>query len=401
MSPEKTKTKKANPAKKTGRKKPTKRPRAKAREVLVTGYPGFIGKRLVRKLLQTEPESTFYLLVQEKFVEDAKRYVRSFRSKNLERVHILTGDIADMHLGLSAAELKQLTRGVTDIYHLAAISYLGAPERMMKRVNVGGTQNLLEIALDTRKLKRFNHVSTSYVSGNREGVITEDELECEQGFRNPYEETKFLGDQRGRAAMDQLPITITRPSIVIGDSKTGEIGRFDGPYYLAILLASSPAAMSLVFPGDGGAPLNMVPVDYAVDAIVYLSKQAEAEGMTFQLVDPNALSVKRVYQLIGERAGIPTGRIRFGSGLTRTLLGGLSAALQRIPGLEQASRAPRQAIDLVNTMAIYNDTNTQCLLKNSGIECPPFEDYVDNLFTYVRDKLIQKRKREMDEDPLA
>ncbi len=401
MSPKKTKTKKTKPEKKASGKKPTKRSRKKAREVLVTGYPGFIGKRLVRKLLQTEPESNFYLLVQEKFVEDAKRYVRSFRSKNLEKVNILTGDIADMHLGLSASELKRLTRGVTDIYHLAAISYLGAPERMMKRVNVDGTQNLLEVALDTRKLKRFNHVSTSYVSGDREGVITEDELECEQGFRNPYEKTKFLGEQRVRAAMDKLPITITRPSIVIGDSKTGEIGRFDGPYYLAILLASSPAAMSLVFPGDGGAPLNMVPVDYAVDAIVHLSEHKEAEGLTFQLVDPNALSVKRVYQLIGERAGIPTGRIRFGSGLTRALLGGLSSALQLVPGLEQASRAPRQAIDLVNTMAIYNDTNTQRLLKHSGIECPPFEDYVDNLFAYVRNKLTQKRKREMDEDPLA
>ncbi|MBN2493880.1 MAG: SDR family oxidoreductase [Deltaproteobacteria bacterium] len=375
--------------------------RSRRRQVLVTGYPGFIGKQLVRKLLKTEPESDFTLLVQERFVDSAQRYVRASRRKNLERVHILSGDIADMHLGLSASELKNLTRKLTDIYHLAAISYLGAPEELMRRVNIQGTINLLEVAEQSRKLRRFNHVSTCYVSGDREGVITEEELDCGQGFRNPYEMTKHEAEIRVRRAMDSLPISVYRPSIVVGDSRTGEIGRFDGPYYLGMLMAATPLSMPLPLPGEGGAPLNMVPVDYVVDAISWLSMQPDAQGVTFHVVDPNPLSVRGVYTLIAERLGVEASRIRMGTGLTRSVLSGLSSALQMIPGLEKISRFPRQAIDLVNTISIYNNPNTTNALKGSRIECPPFESYVDKLIAYVKSTYASQRSRDADEDPLA
>ncbi len=372
------------------------------RTVLVTGYPGFIGKRLVRTLLTSEPNSTFYLLVQEKFVEDAKRYVKAVRKKNTGKVHLLTGDIADMHLGLAADELKKLTRDLTDIYHLAAISYLGVPDDLMWQVNVQGTVNLLELAEEARKLRRFNHVSTAFVSGDREGVITEEELDCGQGFRNLYERTKYEAEKKVRAAMGRLPITVYRPSIVVGDSKTGEIGRFDGPYYLGILLVSSPLSVPLPLPGDGGAPMNMIPVDYAVDAILQLSQQPEAEGLTFHIVDPNPMSARSAYQLIARCAGLQANKISLATGLPRSLLSGLTKLFLSVPGLEKISRAPRQAIDYVSSMAIYNSTNTMRQLKGSGLECPPFEAYADNLVAYVRSYYEDRRKkREAEDDPLA
>ncbi len=375
---------------------------SRRRKILVTGYPGFIGKRLVRSLLRVEPESEFYLLVQDKFVEDARGYVRASRRKNLSKVHILAGDIADMHLGLAADELQSLTRRLTDIYHLAAISYLGVEDEMMWQVNVQGTVNLLELAEEARNLKRFNYVSTCFVAGDREGVITEEELDCGQGFRSLYERTKFEAEKKVRQAMARLPISVFRPSIVVGDSKTGEIGRFDGPYYLGILLVSSPLSVPLPLPGNGGAPLNMIPVDYAVDAIILLSQHPDAVGMTFQLVDPNPMSARAAYELIARCAGMQPNRISLATGLPRSLLSGLTKLVLSIPGLEKISRAPRQAIDYVSTMAIYNSTNTMRLLRDCGIECPPFESYADNLVAYVREYYEdRRRRREVDEDPLA
>jgi len=369
------------------------RKRRGARHVLVTGYPGFIGKRLVKKLLKTEPQSTYYLLVQEKFAKDAKKYIRSLRKSKLDKVKILTGDIANMHLGLSSDEIKKLTSKITDIYHLAAISYLGIPASTMKRVNVQGTVNLLEVAEESRHLKRFNHVSTCYVSGDREGVICEEELDEGQSFRNNYEATKFEAEKKALKAMSSLPISIYRPSIVVGDSKTGEIGRFDGPYYLGILLASSPVSTPLPLPGRGDAPLNMVPADYVVDTIYDLSLNPEAANRTFHIVDPNPLSARKVYELVAARSGKKPPRLRLSAGLTKTLL--------KIPGLEKVSRAHRQAIDYVNTMAIYNNSNTEMFLRGSGIHCPPFESYIDKLMAYVRSTYKTRKKEEESYDPLA
>ena len=135
--------------------------------------------------------------------------------------------------------------------------------------------------------------------------------------------------------MDSLPISIFRPAIVVGDSKTGEIGRFDGPYYLGMLIASSPVSVPLPLPGKGEAPLDMVPVDYVTDAVYHLSLHPEAVNHTFHIVDPNPLSARKAYELIAAHAGKRPPRIRLSAGLAKTLL--------KIPGLEKVSRAQRQA----------------------------------------------------------
>ena len=199
---------------------------------------------------------------------------------------------------------------------------------------------------------------------------------------------------RVRKAKERLPISVYRPSIVVGDSKTGEISRFDGPYFMGLLLASSPVSVPLPLPGKGIGPLNMVPVDYVVDAIYHLSLHPRAEGRTFHLVDPNPLSARKVYELIAARAGRKPPRISVSAGLAKTLL--------RIPGLEKVSRAHRQAIDYVNTLAIYNNDNTEKLLWGSPIVCPPFESYLDNLMEYVRaTNKARKQKEDLADDPLA
>lgn len=387
------------PRRPAARRRAQVRPQSPRRSILVTGFPGFIGRRLVARLLSDEPESRMVLLVHERSVDAAQSALTELPPAQAKRASILVGDVTAMHLGLTADEVRMLVREVTDIYHLAAISALGAPEELLYRVNVVGTVNALELASLAERLTRFNHVSSCFVSGDREGVVAEDELEAGQGFQNPYQRTKYEAERKARAAMDRLPVSIYRPAIVVGDSQTGEVSRFDGPYYLGILLLSSPVAVPLPLPDRGGAPFNIIPVDYAVAAIAALSRHPEAVSKTFHLVDPNPKSVRVAYELIARAAGIAPGKISVGT-LPRSLFAGLNRLLGFLPGLEHLNRA-RQAIGAIDTMTVYTSPNTRALLAGSGIECPPFETYVENLVAYVRAHYNEQRRREIEEDPLV
>jgi thioester reductase-like protein len=246
----------------------------------------------------------------------------------------------------------------------------------MQAVNVEGTRNVLEFARDCQALSRFNHVSTSVVSGTREGVIAEDELDEGQAFRSPYERTKFEAELLVEAAKASLPVSIYRPGIVVGDSRTGEIDRFDGPYYLGILLVTSPLAMPLPLPGSAVAPLNVVPVNYVVDAMLHIAYDPRGVGRTFHLVDPNPLAARRVYEEIAKRTGKRLPPIRLSYKLADTLL--------KVPLVERLVREERAAIASVNHLAIYHSHNAQELLDGTGIRCPQLTTYLDRLVEYVK-----------------
>lgn len=358
----------------------------------VTGFPGFIGKRLVEHLARKCPEGTIYLLVQPKFLEDARRYVKTLSTG--ATIEILQGDIVDMHLGLSGPEYGRLCDEVTDIFHLAAIYYLGVPKEVARKVNVEGTRNVIELAKDCKQLARLCHFSTAYVSGDRVGVIAEDELDEGQGFRNIYEETKFQAEKLMRRAMKEVPIVILRPSIVVGDSRTGEIDKFDGPYYLGIILVMSPLTMPMPLPGNGIAPLNAVPVDFVVEAAYQLSRDPRAPGRTFHLVDPNPMSSRRVYELIAQKAQKKLPRVAFPARVADALL--------RLPIIENVARPQRAAISYVNHLAIYNCHHTLELLDGTGIRCPPLVSYLDKLVGFVRAEYKKRREAASAqvEDPL-
>jgi thioester reductase-like protein len=260
-------------------------------------------------------------------------------------------------------------------------------------VNVEGTRNVIELARDSKHLRRLNHFSTCYVSGTREGVIAEDELDLGQSFRNAYEETKFKAEKLVRKAAESLPVTIYRPSSVVGDSQTGEIDRFEGPYYLGILLVTSPLAVPLPLPGNGVAPLNVVPVDFVAEATWTLSRDPRAVGKTLHLVDPNPMSARRVYELIAEKANRKLPRF--------TLSAKAADVMLRLPLLEKVARPQRAAISYVNHLAIYNSHNTLELLEGTGIHCPPLSTYLDRLVDYVRNYYKRRKEERAEvEDPL-
>ncbi|WP_199728769.1 SDR family oxidoreductase [Corallococcus sp. CA053C] len=355
----------------------------------ITGYPGFIGKRLVEHIAREDPKGHIYALVQPKAFKEAQTLAAKVQGAKVE---LLTGDAVDMHLGLSGAEYQRLCERVTDIFHLAAVSQLGVPKETAWRVNVDGTRNLLELARDCEHLSRFSHFSTCYVSGDRVGVIAEDELDRGQGFRNAYEETKFQAERLVQRAAATLPVTIFRPSSVVGDSRTGEIDRFEGPYYLGILLVTSPLVVPLPLPGNGVAPLNVVPVDFVVEAVWRLSRDERAKGRTFHLVDPNPMSARRVYELIAEKSNKRLPRFNLSARAADVML--------RLPLLEKLARPQRAAISYVNHLAIYNCHNTLELLDGTGVRCPPLSSYLDQLVAYVREQYKLRREGAEVEDPL-
>jgi thioester reductase-like protein len=361
--------------------------------IFITGYPGFIGKRLVRHLAKVAPDRRLVLLVQSRFLKEATQYASRLGPA---RIDILSGDIVDIHLGLSGPEYESLCEEVTHIFHLAAISYLGMPRETAHEVNVHGTRHVLELARDAKHLERLIHFSTSYVSGDRVGVIAEDELDCGQGFRNPYEETKFLAEKLVQRAKETLPITIIRPATVVGDSKTGEIDRFDGPYYLGMLLVLSPLVLPLPLPGNGVAPLNVVPVDFVVAATWSLAKNPAARGKTVHLVDPNPMSARRVYELIAARSNRKLPRFNVSARAADLML--------RLPGLEKLLRPQRAAITYVNHLALYNCHSALELLDGTGVRCPPLNTYLDTLVDYAmtvwKDKQLKTSASLEPDDPL-
>src|SRR5881275_1728208 len=244
--------------------------------ILFTGFPGFIGTRVVRSLVRADPELRVAALVEPRFADRARDVAQRIDG---ERVEVLEGDISERGLGLADDQLERLRAEVTIAYHLAAIYDLAVPLDTAQRVNVDGTGNVLDVCADCERLERLNYVSTAYVAGDRTGVVYEHELVFGQGFKNHYESTKFQAEVWVRELMDRVPTTILRPAIVVGDSRTGETQKFDGPYFILRVISES-ARHGRPIPNFGRsiAPFNVVPVDFVVEAIAASASDPAAAG---------------------------------------------------------------------------------------------------------------------------
>jgi thioester reductase-like protein len=361
-----------------------------AREsVLVTGFPAFTARRMVKKILRADDTARVFLLVRDEFTRQAREMIDSLSAQQTGRVDTVVGDVCDMDLGLAGDEYKTLADEVTTIQHLAGIYYTGVDERTARRVNVEGTRGVIELAAETKRLRRLCHWSTAAVSGKRKGVILEEELDEGQSFHNFWEATKFEAEKLVRAAQRKLPITILRPGLIVGDSSSGEIDKFDGPYYLMVLIANNVLHLRLPLPGRGAAPLNVVPIDFVIDAAHALSIDERAAGGTFHLTDPNPLSARKVYELVAEHSETRAPKGFFPAGIARTLL--------RTPGIDRLARKPLALLDSLDQYTFYNSRNTSSLLADQGIACPPFDSYVDRLVRYVRNVHAARRQQLDDE----
>jgi dephospho-CoA kinase len=359
---------------------------------LVTGFPAFTAKRMIAKLLASEPETKLFVLARDKFAQDAAALLAELGAG--ARAEVLVGDICDMDLGLASHEYRALSKQLTWIHHLAGIYFMGIDDATARRVNVGGTRTVIELARDAARLERVVHWSTAMVSGNRHGTIYEEDLEAGQKFHNAYERTKFEAEQIVRNAMRQLPITVIRPAMVVGDSRTGIIDKLDGPYYLMTLIATNASGLRLPLLGRGDAPLHLVPIDYVIDAGWQVARSAGAAGKTFHLVDPNPLTARAVFEGVAEHAhtAVPRGSI------PRPL----ARAVLRTPGLARLGRGPLAFLDMLDHAVHFDQTNTANALAGTTLRCPPLADYLPVLVKHVLEVTRGVAPLEHDEavDPL-
>jgi thioester reductase-like protein len=340
---------------------------------LVTGFPGFIGRRLVRALLDRDDAERVVALVEPRMVDLAREV-----AAGEPRVEILAGDISERRLGLADTDWARLAGEITHVFHLAAIYNLAVPEEVAQRVNVDGTGNVLELCAACSKLERLAYVSTAYVAGLRTGVVYEHELTMGQDFKNHYESTKFQAEVWVRHWMDRVPTTILRPAIVVGDSRTGETEKFDGPYYLLRTISRFHRLGQPVMQiGSSQASFNVVPVDYVVAAIAAAAFSAETRNETLHLVDPEPLNSGELMRVLAEAYGAkpPRGKV------PPKLIEG-SLRVSRVQ--DMLGGTPRESVAYLNHRVTFDTRRAVDLLSPIGLRPPNFREYVDAMVGYFK-----------------
>lgn len=347
---------------------------------LLTGFPGFLGSELVRRILARDRATRVACLVQAKFAGLAGERANAIESERKEfagRIRLVEGDITRPDLGLDDA--ARLARDVTQVFHLAAVYDLTVPRAVGMKVNVDGTRHVLDFAERAGKLERFQYVSTCYVSGRWPGIFRESDLEKGQRFNNFYEETKYLAEievrRRGEAG---LPYTTYRPGIVVGDSRSGETQKYDGPYFITRWLLKQPSVAVLPVPlGAGDYRVNLVPRDFVIGAIDALAAWPGAKNVTYQLADPDPPTIDETITLMGEATGRAIVR-------TPLPLKVAKAAIDWVPGVERLMGIPSNAIDYFAHPTFYDTTNATRDLAQLGIRCPRLADFFHHLVDFQR-----------------
>ncbi len=348
--------------------------------VFFTGFPGFLGAALLPRLLSRSPGTRAVCVVQSKFAGLARARAAELEAAHPQlagRIHMVEGDITQPGLGLrDAAELK---RNIVAIYHLAAVYDLSVARVVAMRVNVEGTRHMIDLACQCPSLERFQYVSTCYVSGTHAGAFSEEDLDLGQRFHNFYEETKFLAEVEVRKSMrDGLPATIYRPAIVVGDSASGATQKYDGPYAVIRFLLKQPRIAVLPMVGKPErSEANVVPRDFVLDAITFLSGCPDSRGQVYQLADPAALTVDEMVREIGRAAGRKILRVP-------VPLRAAKFSLAHVPGVRRLVEIPADMLDYFVHPGHYVTERTQEALKPAGIRCPRFPEYVDRLVAFVR-----------------
>ncbi|QQR90359.1 MAG: SDR family oxidoreductase [Myxococcales bacterium] len=341
----------------------------------VTGYPEHLLARKVLRQLLLDEQQRVACLVEERFLEQAKSDLSKIGT-GADRVEIILGDPVAMDFSLSGAAYLSLARRTRVLHHCANCSYLGASRRDAKLGTLTAAREMLEFAEAAPQLMRCVYWSTALVSGQRLGVIREDELEDDAGFRNPIEEMHFRAERLMHNAMHELPIVVLRPTILTCDSTTGEMDLNQGFLLLVRLLLNAPAEFRIPLPALGDTTLDLVPVDYAAKAGCFIAKQDMAIGKAFHLCDPNALPATEVFALLSEATGH---RIA-----TESFAGDLLGALLKFPGMQRLAPVPRSFLQQALTEVKYDSRRADSLLEASGMHCPSFRDYVMQLVDFVK-----------------
>ena len=358
---------------------------------VVTGGTGFIGRRVVSKLLETRPDDEVGVLVRRASLSRFERLASDWG----ERAKPVVGDLTEPELGLSRDAVTELA-GVEHVVHCGAIYDITMSEPAQRAANVDGTRSVIALARGLNAT--LHHVSSIAVAGGFRGEYTEADFDVDQNLPTPYHRTKFEAEQLVRTEPG-LRYRIYRPGAVVGDSRTGEMDKIDGPYYLFGVLAKLsrlPSFTPIMLPDSGRT--NIVPVDYVVDAMVWLMHVPDRDGQTFHLTSPEPIGLQGIYRGVAKSAGLPP------------LRGSLPRAVA-MPALKVRGRAkvvrnavatqlgiPAELLDVADLPTTFNSDATREALHGSGIAVPGFASYAPQLWRYWAEHLDPDRARRDNPD---
>jgi NAD(P)-dependent dehydrogenase (short-subunit alcohol dehydrogenase family) len=352
----------------------------------VTGATGFLGRFLVDKLLKRK--GSIHVLVR-KGSEKKLDAIAEKMGWDRRRIVVVTGDLAKPKLGLSAAQLKALNGKVQHFFHLAAIYDLSADAESQKIANVEGTRHAIELA-QAIKAGCFHHTSSIAAAGLYPGVFREDMFDEAEGLSDPYFRTKH--DSEGLVRKEcRVPYRIYRPGAVVGHSKTGEIDKIDGPYYLFTLIKKIRQTLPQWMPtlGIEGGRLNLVPVDYVVDAMDHIAHKRGLDGHTFHLVDPAPQRIGEVLNVFCRAAHAPEMTMRLDARMLAVVPSTVRSMALNLPPVKRFTsmllkdlRIPPQTLKLLTYPTRFDSRETERALKGTKIAVPDLESYAWRLWDY-------------------
>ena len=355
---------------------------------LVTGGTGFIGRFLIERLVERE-DACVYVLTrpgsEQKFNALKDRVHKSVKN----RIKMVTGDITQENLGIEEQWLAAHTDQIDHCYHLAAIYDMKADAESQETANVVGTRQTVATAV-LLNVKNFHHISSIAAAGLFDGTFYEDMFEQAENMEHPYFCTKHISEKVVRDECS-VPFRIYRPGMVVGDSKTGEIDKIDGPYYFFKLLKkirdTIPAWMPMI--GIEGRRLNIVPVDYVADAIDHISHNTDVSSNCFHLVDPKPFKVGEVLNIFATAGNAPKTAFRIDSRLANFMPSAVRQAIAQLPPVQQVLGGvlndlgiPKDVLNFLNYPTSFDNRETVRALQDSGIEVPRLDTYAPAVWDY-------------------
>ena len=356
-------------------------------QYFITGASGFIGKRLVKKLLERKDSKIFFLVRE--CENEALAGLYEFWDCDDSRAVPVVGDLTQPLLGVAAVDRKKLGKKTTHFFHLAAIYDLSADADIQLRVNVEGTRNTVQFA-ESIGAKHFHLFSSIASAGMFEGLFREDMFEEAEGLDHPYFKTKH--DSEGIVRREcSIPWRIFRPAIVVGDSRTGEMDKVDGPYYFFKLIQKMRTMVPSWMPTVGieGGRINVVPVDFVVAAVDHIAHLKGEDGKCFHLVDPTPMRVGDLLNTFARAAHAPQMTMRINAALFSFIPPRLLKGLMALTPVRRIRHAvmkdlglPDDMFRFVNYPTRFDCRETTRALKGAGISVPPLDTYAWRLWDY-------------------
>jgi long-chain acyl-CoA synthetase len=356
--------------------------------VLLTGVTGFLGMELLARYMERSERRVFVLIrgaserIARERLDRTLTYLFGHAHPYAERVVPVRGDLTRVTLGVRRGR-SSLAEQINEIVHGAASVSFELDLESSRAINVEGTRRMVELAERCQArggLRRFIYVSTAFVAGDHRGCFSEDDLDVGQRFHNSYEQSKFEAERLVASRRASLPVTVARPSIIVGERSTGWTTSFNVLYWP---LRAYARGAYRALPGRRDASVDVVPIDYVADAIYALSRAREAENATFHVTaGRHASSVGELVDLASDFFARPA-PVLLEPQTYRHLVHPL---LMRVAHEERTRRTLRRSemfFPYFASRVTFDDRRTRIALRGSGIRVTPLRTYFDRLLEYA------------------